>query len=157
MKIKTELFNDNFQTEIWRDIPEYKGLYQASNMGKIRSLDRYVNNQANGKAKRLAKGRVLKTFTAGAGYEYVVLSVNQNKKKVAVHRLVAQAFLGVSELTVNHINENKKDNRVSNLEYCTQKENCNKGTRNKRLSMIKTQQHQEFKVKRDKLGRFVSC
>ena len=156
MKIKTELFNDNLQKEIWKDIPRYKGIYQASSTGKIRSLDRYVNNQANGKAKRLVKGRVLKTFIAGAGYEYVVLSVNQNKKKIGVHRLVAQAFLGESKLTVNHINENKSDNRITNLEYCTQKENCNRGTRNRRLSDMKKKLHLQQEIKRDELGRFVS-
>ena len=154
--IKCELYHDNFQNEVWKDIPGYEGIYQASNTGKIRSLDRYVNNQANGKSKRLVKGRILKTFTAGAGYEYVVLSVNQNKKKIGAHRLVAQAFLGVSELTVNHINENKQDNRISNLEYCTQKENCNKGTRNKRLSKMKKKWHLQKRIERDELGRFIS-
>jgi hypothetical protein len=151
-----ELYHDNFQKEIWKDIPDYEGIYQASNMGRIRSLNRYVANQPNNTSERLVKGRVLKTFTAGAGYEYVVLSVNQNKKKVGVHRLVAQAFLGVSELTVNHINENKKDNRIKNLEYCTQKENCNKGTRNKRLSTMVKKRHIQCLIQRDEMGRFTS-
>mgnify|MGYP001473383431 CR=1 FL=1 len=151
--VKVELYHDN---EIWKDIPGYEDIYQASNKGRIRSLDRYVDNQPNGLAKRLVKGRILKTFLAGAGYEYVVLSVEQKKRKIAVHRLVMKAFRGKSNLTVNHINEVKTDNRLENLEYCTQKENCNKGTRNERLSEIKKIRYAEGKNKRDKLGRFIS-
>lgn len=120
-------------SEIWKDIPNYQGLYQVSNYGKIRSLDHYSNNH-------FYKGRVLKPYGNGKGYLLVKLCKNGHIKAFQVHRIVANAFLPNrnKKLQVNHLNENKKDNEVTNLEWCTAKQNSNYGTRNKRISIAES-------------------
>lgn len=122
--------------ETWKDIQGYEGLYQVSNLGRIRSLDRIVNSK-NG-SKQTKKSRILVQEITIHGYCRVRLfDCDGNAKHYAVHRLVLGAFAGASDLYVNHINEIKTDNRLINLEYCTAKENCNHGTRNMRISASK--------------------
>lgn len=122
--------------ETWKDIQGYEGLYQVSDLGRIRSLARIVNSK-NG-SKQTKKGRILVQEVTIHGYCRVRLFNRLGKAKhYAVHRLVMNAFKGESQLPVNHINEIKTDNRVVNLEYCTAKENCNHGTRNMRISASK--------------------
>ena len=117
--------------EVWKDIKGYEGLYQISNLGKVKSLN--YNHCAN-------KEKILKLITKKGGYLQVVLYKDKKKKVKLVHRLVAQAFLSdYSEtLEVNHKDENKKNNCVANLEMCTREENCNYGTRNERGAKAKT-------------------
>lgn len=133
--------NLNYENEIWKDIPEFNGFYQASNMGRIRSVDRekYVesNNQYSYYSSiRNLKGAVRKPSIDKYGYYFVSLNKNGKKKKCLIHRLVFEAFNGsISEgLQVNHINEIKTDNRLSNLNLMTAKENVNWGTRNEKCS-----------------------
>ena len=103
--------------EIWRDIDGYEGKWQASNNGNIRSLDhvvRFGNNQ------RIAKGQVLKFNKHRSGY----LLVHVGKKRT-VHRIIATVFIpNPNNLPeVNHIDGNKTNNFVNNLEWCSRKEN----------------------------------
>ena len=110
----------------WKDIPGYEGMYQASSLGEIRSIPHIVhgrNWQKPDGFTYMVKGRVLKQRKKNNGYLQVILFSNGNSKSFLVHRLVAAAFFGASDLTVNHKNEIKTDNRVSNLEYLTQAEN----------------------------------
>lgn len=108
--------------EEWRDIPGYENMFQASNLGNIRSLDRYVNHQRNGKT--LYKGKILSMAISNVGYYHVALSKDGKSKGFTVHRLVCYAFFGIKEsLVINHKNGIKTDNRIENLEYCTQSEN----------------------------------
>ena len=103
------------------DIPEFEGLYQASRCGNIKSVARlrkYRNTTRKIPEKLLSK-RVAKH-----GYEMVTLRKNQKHLTKYVHRLVIQAFCGKSNLDVNHINGDKSDNRIENLEYCTRSKNC---------------------------------
>ena len=120
-----ESMKENNIQETWKDIPGYEGLYQASNLGRIRSFKR--NNI-----------RILKPGKNrdGSGYYIVKLYLNSVRKNVSVHRLLWTAFNGpIPEgLQINHLNENKADNRLENLSLCTPKENTNYGTRNKRVS-----------------------
>ena len=120
--------------EIWKDILGYEGLYQVSNFGRVRSLDRIVKEK-NGKNKFL-KGKILKYILVYGGYMVVRLSKNGILKNYYVHRLVAQAFLDNPDNLpcVNHKDENPQNNVVSNLEWCDAKYNLNYGTRNKRIS-----------------------
>lgn len=101
--------------EIWKDIEGYEGLYQVSNTGKVRSL----NYGRTGKVKELVP-----TPTRN-GYLQVTLCENGEKKPFRVHRLVAQAFLPNPDNlpVINHLDEVKHNNHVSNLEWTTQKEN----------------------------------
>ena len=103
--------------EIWKDVPGYEGHYQVSNLGRVKSLPRTFFG-------RTYRGKILSP-TIARNYHHVLFSVNSNKKTLKVHRLVALAFLGESDLQVNHKNGIKTDNRLENLEYCTQSENMN--------------------------------
>lgn len=112
--------------EIWKEIEGYEGEYEVSNLGNVRSL----NYRRSGKLK------LLKQYTDKKGYEYVRLSKNGKGKIYKVHRLVAMAFIPNPDNLpiVNHIDECKNNNMVSNLEWCTVAYNNTYGTARKRAS-----------------------
>lgn len=106
---------------IYKDIPGYEGMYAVTTDGQVWS---YRRN------KFLAPGR------NGKGYLFVVLSVNNIQKLYRVHRLVLEIFNpveGMDQLQVNHLDEDKTNNRLENLCWVTCKENNNYGTRNQRI------------------------
>ena len=112
--------------EIWKDIKDYEGLYQISNLGNVRSLDRVVERHG----LTNLPGRMMKTVIHSNGY--VVISLSKNGKRISyfVHRLVAEAFIPNPNNypLLNHKNEIKNDNRVENIEWCDYKYNVNYGT-----------------------------
>lgn len=110
--------------EIWKDIPEFEGIYRASNLGRIKSLERIDI------LGRRVKEKILTSGINQYGYCQVELYKNSIGKNYYVHRLVWSAFNGqIPEgLQVNHKNEIKTDNRLSNLNLMTPKENTNWGT-----------------------------
>ena len=113
------------ENERWRNIVGWECCYQVSNLGNIRSKDRYVKANVNG--VKLLKGQPIKLRYDRDGYLIVHLrdkSTNRNKM-AKVHRLVAEAFLDKIEgkPIVDHINSVRDDNRADNLRYCTCKEN----------------------------------
>ena len=111
--------------EVWQDIPGYEGLYQASTYGRARSLKRNTT-----------PGKLLKPSNNKNGYFHIVLSNNGNTKIISLQRAVAKTFIPNPSKypQVNHKNENKADNRVENLEWCSSEHNINYGTRNNRVS-----------------------
>lgn len=110
-------------TEVWKDIKGYEGLYQISNLGNIKSLDRIVNCPLNG--ERIIKGCLLKTYNLKQGYLAIKLFKNNIGKAFQVHRLIACAFIDNinNKPYVNHINGIKTDNTIKNLEWVTCSEN----------------------------------
>lgn len=110
--------------EIWKDIPGYEGVYQASTLGRIRSLDRTIIRSASkrrGPHEAKLKGKILVQVTGVQGYQVV----NWGKKQYRVHRLVALTFIPNPENKpmINHIDGNVKNNHIDNLEWCTNQEN----------------------------------
>jgi hypothetical protein len=121
--------------EVWKDIKGYEGLYQVSNLGRVKSLERIIIKK-NG-LKQTIRERILKPFTSPKGYLQVSLhNINGKNKTAKVHRLVCEAFHENPENKpcVNHIDEDKADNRAFNLEWVTAKENSNHGTRSERVA-----------------------
>lgn len=120
--------------EVWKDIPNYEGLYQASNLGNIKVLDRIVNCGIKNNKTIIRKSRLLKQ-RINQGYYEVALSKNGKKRFLKVHRLIAITFIpNLNKLpSINHKDENKLNNCIDNLEWCTIKYNCNYGTRNKKI------------------------
>ena len=120
--------------EVWEDVSGYVGYYQVSTHGRVRSVDR-ISYGGRSHSKRQLSGVVLRQLD-NKGYRLVNLHKNGHVKKVLVSRLVAEAFIDNPENKpeVNHIDEDKENNSVTNLEWATSKENANHGTRNKRIS-----------------------
>ena len=119
--------------EIWKDIVGYEGKYAVSNWGRVKSL-------YNGRHKKFRE-KILSPGKHGNGYLFVNLYRNGEQKKYWVHRLILMTFNPVENmenLDCNHLDENKLNNRLENLEWCTHEENCNHGTRNKRAAEKKS-------------------
>ena len=119
---------ENMENEIWKDIEGYEGLYQISNMGRVKSLN-YKGHKG--------KVRILKQSFDKYGYLNVGLTDSEGKMKtIKVHRIVAQAFIENigDKPCVDHISTVKTDNRVENLSFVTHKENNNNELTKKHLS-----------------------
>ena len=126
----------------WKDIPGYEGLYQVSDCGQVKSCERVVTHPKSGKLT--LKEKILKPGLNPRGYHYVTLCKDGKVKNFLVHRLVALAFLeGDNSLTVNHIDECKTNNHVSNLEYLSNEDNTrawNKNNPERKAEIIKKAQ-----------------
>lgn len=111
--------------ETWNNIEGYEGLYQVSSWGRV---------------KNSRSGRVLKAGKNNDGYLRVNLCKHGNVKQYYIHRLVAKTFIPnpQNKPQVNHIDEDKENNRVENLEWCTVRANLNHGTYNSRMSKTKS-------------------
>lgn len=110
--------------EIWKPIPEFEGLYEVSNYGRVRSIDRTVKSSKN--RVQFLKGRLKKASLSTSGYFKVCLYKDNKNYNKYIHRLVMLAFSSDKERdTVNHIDGNKLNNHISNLEWATFKENNN--------------------------------
>lgn len=110
------------KNEVWKDIPNYEGLYQVSNFGNIKSLTRKRIDR-----NQILQERLLTKRTKENGYQIITLCKESKEKKCYVHRLVAQAFIpNPNNLPeINHKDENKLNNNVNNLEWCTRIYNAN--------------------------------
>ena len=111
--------------EIWKDIKDFEGIYQVSNMGRVKSLARVILR--NNGIKQTFKERIIRQGTNHQGYYMADLWKNGSRRTYPIHRLVATAFLDNPENKpcVDHINTDHTDNRVENLRWCTYKENSN--------------------------------
>ena len=120
-----------YMIEEWKDIPNYEGYYQVSNFGRIKSLYRY--RIGNGGSKTIVKESILKTKIDKYGYLCCSLSKYGVLKSFKVHRLVSISFLVNSDpctnTQINHIDGNKQNNTLENLEWCDAKHNQNEALR----------------------------
>ena len=132
-----------FMNEIWKDIDGYEGLYQVSNLGRVKSLN----------YRRTGKEQNLKPRNNVLGYLKVILCKNGKTKPFTIHRLVAKAFLENpdNKSDVNHKDEDKTNNCVDNLEWMTRKDNINYGTHNERMAKSRSKSVLQF----TKNGKFV--
>lgn len=128
--------------EIWRNVKDFEGLYQVSNLGRVRSLDHYVNSNGG---VRLVKGVLIKPKIDSGGYMRVTLHKNDTHKNYQLHRLVGMTFPDLIEWTecakgkpfnklqINHKDENPSNNNINNLQWCVVEDNLIYGTRLDRI------------------------
>lgn len=123
--------------EEWRDIKGYEGLYQVSNLGRVKSLPRKV---CFGVGYRIVDEKILKQYIQNNGYVWVGLHKNNKQKRMLVHRLVAIAFIPNPDNLpeVNHKSEIKTQNNVENLEWCSRQYNESFGTKKQREILKKS-------------------
>lgn len=140
--------------EYWKDIDGYEGIYQVSNLGRVRSLNRYIDNRGT---QQLIKGKIYIGNNNGNGYLYINLCKSGKITRKATHRLVAEAFIdNPNNLPqVNHKDENKQNNCVDNLEWCDAKFNANYGTRNKRMKNNIIKKYSKKVIQYDLDGNFI--
>ena len=127
--------------EIWRDIEGYEGIYQISNLGRIKSLPKLCGCSSR-------QEKILKSLKHRDGYLQVVLCKNKKRKNFKVHRLVAQAFIlnPNNKPYINHIDCNRQNNCVDNLEWCTQKENMQYASQLGRMDGTKGKTNNDKKI-----------
>ena len=123
------------EEEIWKPVAGYEGLYEVSNMGRVKSLERLAPRKGEGALP--IKEKILKGEKTIWGYMAVTLYAPNHKKRKPVHRLVAIAYVPNPHAykQINHKNEIKTDNRASNLEWCDCRYNMNYGTAPLRRAM----------------------
>lgn len=132
-------------TEEWKEIKGYEGYYLVSNQGKVKSVSRTVPRGSN---YITLPEKIIKLFTNNRGYEVVNLHRDKCSKSFLVHRLVAVAFLPnpFNYPYVNHKDENPLNNRVDNLEWCTQEYNVNYGSSQSKLTLKKLNAKKGFSI-----------
>lgn len=155
--------------EEFRDIPGYEGIYQVSNLGNVKSLPRFKMSGSN---KVSVKGRILKGRQTGhkrCVYLAVALCDNTHRKQYKIHVLVAMAFLNHTpcghKVVVDHINDNKLDNRLENLQLISQRENSyrtqgNYSSQYKGVSMCKIKNKWRARIRihgKEKLIGYFTC
>lgn len=106
--------------EVWKDIPGYYGRYKISSLGRVKT---FFKDKC---------GKIMKNQTDKDGYKYIQLCYKGVHKKHKIHRIVMFSFIGSSDMPVDHINQKRDDNRLSNLEYVTIRENILRGDKLKK-------------------------
>lgn len=142
--------------ESWKDIPGYEGIYQASNLGRIKVLSRIIyvtrSGYRTGSYSYVAPEKIM-SLSIRTNYLGVTLTKDGCNRNYTVHRLIAKTFLEDynDKLEINHKDENKLNNCVSNLEMCTRAYNKNYGTGNVRSAKHRSKSVQQL----DKSGNII--
>lgn len=140
--------------EVWKDVPGYEGLYKVSSLGEIASYDRYSSN-----GKLHNRGKKLSKKISNSGYYRVCLCDGNSQQEKTLHRLIASAFIPNPDNLpqVNHKNEDKLDNRVDNLEWCSVSYNNSYGTINERRTANTRKRVQMFRKDGSPICQFESA
>lgn len=143
--------------EEWKPVVGYEGLYEVSNFGRVRSVDRYVN--ASRGRKKLVKSQIIVPIKQNNGYYTVNLNSNGNTVTFSIHRLVAQAFVpNPNNLPcVNHKDECKTNNVSDNLEWCSYEYNNSYGTKPQKISDANSRKVKMFDLEGNYITTFDSC
>lgn len=155
-----EEYNNQFseeelKLEVWKAIPDFEGYYEASTLGRIRSVDRDVK-LSNGQIRHY-KGRIIIPHLSSRGYMLLSLYIKGKEYKFSVHSLVAKTFLGSSEgMEVNHKDENKANNKLRNLEYVTHQYNLNYGSHNVNMATTLCKRVAKYDLQGTLLGVYTS-
>lgn len=134
----------NNTIEIWKEVPGYEGLYEISNLGRVKSLEKTYKSGVAHSIEKFQPEKILSPISNKAGYLHVNLFNNSKRKAHSIHKIVAEVFLPytglnpdgtqiIGRIEVNHKDEDKTNNSVENLEWCDSKYNCRYGTRTTRI------------------------
>lgn len=129
------------KSEIWKKIKDFGGLYEVSSLGRIRSW------KAHRGYGTLKKPKILAQSKTPNGYMVISLYKDKIRYRKSVHRLVIETFLGKENLTCNHMNGKKDDNRLENLEYATFSENINHAFKNNLIPVGEKHHHSKLTEK----------
>lgn len=163
MKPYENLSLEDMEGEVWKDVVGYEGLYQVSNLGRVKSLER--TKQMGGSSSRRCYTQKVhacikkQRIEPLCGYSKITVNKERVKKRVFVHVFVAKAFIPNPDNLpqVNHKDEDKTNNRINNLEWCTASYNSNYGTRGERISKKTTNNRPDAKpiLQCDKKGNVI--
>lgn len=147
------------RTEEWRAVAGYEGLYEVSNLGRVRSLDRTIirPHPRNGTPTEYHfKGRIMKPVAYPNGYLTICLKNQGVKDNRLIHRLVGKAFVPgyFDGADINHKNENISDNRAENLEWCTRSYNLQYNGRAKRVGIVQGKEVEQWTLDGVKVATF---
>ena len=142
------------ENEIWKDIPGFEGLYQASTKGQIRSIDRVITRSGETSLWHI-KGKILSPSTDHRGYLHITLMREGKKTSNTVHRLIGLTFLGESPEghEVDHINQVRDDNRVENLRWLESCTNRSRGSKGRHLPEYRNKMENNPRAKRVEILR----
>lgn len=149
---------ENLKNEVWKEIPDTNGIYYISNYGRLKTKQKKVNSGIRNNPFVFRKEQILKNQINKLGYNHYSITINNNKKNINIHRIVAELFIPnhFKKNQVGHKDENPKNNRVDNLIWLTASENINWGTRNKKCSQIMLSKKTGKKVSQyDLKGNFI--
>ena len=129
--LKMDYVNSDTTMEEWRAIKGYEGIYEVSSNGRVRAIERFVSGR-----RGMVRGHIVAAQKQKTGYMRICLSKDHKKTYFSVHRLVAEAFVSNPNNypCVNHLDEDRANNKSSNLQWCTYAQNNNYGTRCSKIS-----------------------